>query len=40
VRRLPTSERARIGEYNVHNIGVSWPHDVFVGQDFKVLSAE
>ena len=28
------------GEYNVHVIGVSWPHHVFVSQDFKVLGAE
>jgi hypothetical protein len=27
------------GEYEVHNIGVSWPHHVFVSQDFKVLGA-
>jgi hypothetical protein len=28
------------GEYEVHNIGVSWPHHVFVSQDFKVLGAD
>jgi hypothetical protein len=28
------------GEYEVHNIGVNWPHHVFVSQDFKVLGAE
>ena len=28
------------GEYNVHYIGVNWPHHVFVNQDFKVLGAE
>jgi hypothetical protein len=28
------------GEYEVHNIGVNWPHHIFVGQDFKVLGAE
>src|ERR1700722_13572278 len=28
------------GEYEVHNIGVSWPHHVFVNQDFKVVGAE
>jgi hypothetical protein len=28
------------GEYEVHNIGVSWPHHVFVNQDFKVAGAE
>ena len=28
------------GEYNVHFIGVNWPHHVFVNQDFKVIGAE
>ena len=28
------------GEYNVHIIGVNWPHHVFVSQDFKVVGAE
>jgi hypothetical protein len=28
------------GEYNVHYIGVNWPHHIFVNQDFKVLGAE
>jgi hypothetical protein len=27
------------GEYEVHNIGVNWPHHVFVTQDFKVAGA-
>ena len=27
------------GEYNVHIFGVSWPHHVFVNQDFKVVGA-
>jgi len=27
------------GEYEVHNIGVSWPHHVFVSQSFKVVGA-
>jgi hypothetical protein len=27
------------GEYEVHNIGVNWPHHVFVSQSFKVLGA-
>jgi hypothetical protein len=27
------------GEYEVHYIGVNWPHHVFVSQDFKVLGA-
>jgi hypothetical protein len=28
------------GEYEVHNIGVSWPHHVFVNQNFKVAGAD
>jgi hypothetical protein len=28
------------GEYEVRNIGVNWPHHVFVNQDFKVVGAE
>jgi hypothetical protein len=28
------------GEYNVHMIGVNWPHHVFVNQKFKVVGAE
>jgi len=28
------------GEYEVHNIGVNWPHHIFVNQNFKVLGAE
>src|SRR5207245_6198206 len=27
------------GEYEVHNIGVTWPHHVFVNQDFKAVGA-
>ena len=27
------------GEYEVHNIGVDWPHHIFVNQDFKVVGA-
>lgn len=27
------------GDYEVHNIGVSWPHHIFVNQDFKVIGA-
>jgi hypothetical protein len=27
------------GEYEVHNIGVNWPHHVFVNQSFKVVGA-
>jgi hypothetical protein len=28
------------GDYNVHYIGVNWPHHVFLNQDFKVIGAE
>jgi hypothetical protein len=28
------------GEYNVHLIGVNWPHHVFVSTTFKVVGAE
>jgi hypothetical protein len=28
------------GEYNVHVIGVNWPHHVFVDQGFAVVGAE
>src|SRR6202171_3917970 len=28
------------GEYEVQNIGVNWPHHIFVNQDFKVVGAE
>jgi hypothetical protein len=28
------------GEYNVHVIGVNWPHHVFVSSSFKVVGAE
>jgi hypothetical protein len=28
------------GEYEVHTIGVNWPHHVFVNQDFKVIGAD
>jgi hypothetical protein len=27
------------GEYEVHYIGVSWPHHIFVDQAFKVVGA-
>ncbi|MEU0948556.1 hypothetical protein ABZ379_38665 [Streptomyces canus] len=27
------------GTYEVHNIGVNWPHHVFVNKDFKVTGA-
>jgi hypothetical protein len=28
------------GGYEVHNIGVSWPHHIFVNQDFQVVGAD
>ncbi len=28
------------GEYEVHYIGVNWPHHIFVNQDFKVIGAD
>ncbi|MCU1457492.1 MAG: hypothetical protein JWL73_1584 [Actinomycetia bacterium] len=28
------------GSYNVHIIGVNWPHHVFVDKNFKVVGAE
>jgi hypothetical protein len=28
------------GEYEVHNIGVNWPHHIFVGTNFNVVGAE
>jgi hypothetical protein len=28
------------GEYEAHNIGVNWPHHVFVNQEFKVVGAD
>jgi hypothetical protein len=27
------------GEYEVHNIGVNWPHHIFVSQSYKVVGA-
>jgi hypothetical protein len=27
------------GQFEVHNIGVNWPHHVFVNQEFKVVGA-
>ena len=27
------------GQYEVHNIGVNWPHHIFVNQSFKVIGA-
>jgi hypothetical protein len=28
------------GEYEVHNIGVNWPHHVFVNQSYQVVGAD
>ena len=28
------------GQYEVHNIGVNWPHHIFVNQDFQVIGAD
>jgi hypothetical protein len=28
------------GDYEVHYIGVNWPHHVLVNQDFKVIGAD
>jgi hypothetical protein len=28
------------GDYEVHNIGVNWPHHIFVNASFKVMGAE
>jgi membrane-bound inhibitor of C-type lysozyme len=28
------------GGYEVHNIGVNWPHHIFVGKKFKVVGAD
>jgi hypothetical protein len=28
------------GEYEVHYIGVNWPHHIFVSHDFKVVGAD
>jgi hypothetical protein len=28
------------GEYEVHNIGVNWPHHIFVNHEFKVVGAD
>jgi hypothetical protein len=27
------------GEYEVHNIGVNWPHHIFINQNFKLIGA-
>ena len=28
------------GDYEVHCIGVNWPHHIFVNQDFQVIGAD
>jgi hypothetical protein len=28
------------GEFEVHNIGVNWPHHIFVNKNFKVIGAD
>ena len=28
------------GGYEVHNIGVNWPHHIFVDQNLKVVGAD
>jgi len=28
------------GEYEVHNIGVNWPHRIFVNQHYKVVGGD
>jgi membrane-bound inhibitor of C-type lysozyme len=28
------------GEYEIHNIGVNWPHHIFVNTNFKVVGAD
>jgi hypothetical protein len=28
------------GSYEVHNIGVNWPHHIFVGKNFEVVGAD
>jgi hypothetical protein len=28
------------GDYEVHNIGVNWPHHTFVNKTFKVVGAD
>jgi hypothetical protein len=27
------------GEYEVHNVGVNWPHHIFVTSNYKVVGA-
>jgi hypothetical protein len=28
------------GEHEVHNIGVNWPHRIFVNQHYKVVGGD
>ena len=37
-RRRPGRELGN-GDYEVHNIGVNWPHHIFVNADFQVIGA-
>jgi hypothetical protein len=42
--RVPGGVVARVvklsnGEYEVHYIGVNWPHHIFVNKNFKVVGA-
>jgi hypothetical protein len=32
--------RVSNGDYEVHNIGVNWPHHIFVSKNFKVVGAD
>jgi hypothetical protein len=32
--------RLGVGEYEVHYIGVNWPHHIFVNQNFRVVGAD
>jgi hypothetical protein len=36
---ITTENHETRGEYEVHYIGVNWPHHIFVNQDFKVVGA-
>jgi len=32
--------KLKTGEYEVHNVGVDWPHHIFVDKGFKYLGAK
>jgi hypothetical protein len=36
----PAPSNLSNGDYEVHTIGVNWPHHIFVNQDFKVIGAD